>query len=654
MNSINTKFVWPCLAFVLAMGCKESHIALQPEEIWDRVSPSVLRVEAEGLDGSTQLGSGFVCEIEGQKFILSNRHVVLGAKHVRVGASGDELTLAPGYRISPDLDLALIDVPKGLQIKPLQGRANKLRIGEEIFAIGFPLGLNKSISQGLASSETEMLVQFSAPISSGNSGGPLVDYEGNVIGVVTAGSTGNSEQVVQNLNFAIKTSFIPEARLFQDPILRLYDAWCALVDVENKLIENAKDMRLFDVEACLSVKCAPLWAAAFGGSEMNTEQMQQAIAAAEQMFSSEFQSVAERHGSLEAGVEEVVSYLRNKISEFDNVPLLFQGLGADELLQEFARRRDTLMVWDFAPSEIAPLLTVSIEHAKAAYEDKAFQLETLLALSKNHGIGDTNFTVWLSRAEHDPNWIGLRRTIRLPYERLKNCTEEERIRLFVLSMQECQVKDTVGGVSLQATIRKSGGFESIVSSMFEKIALQALEEGDANRAIQCLDEEHAQRRFPSRRTLAFAYACNGDFDEAFARYADAYMKTVLEFDPFSLEQRQPISRDYILRQLEQDGQSYSSYPLALRVNLAKWTVFTAQSPAYAFVKMRGTPTSTVFSSPAFERMSDFEKCWVMDSQLDKAFDEATGLDFSEIERFDAEVEKHPDLKTLYETYVKPI
>jgi len=144
--------------------------------------------------------------------------------------------------------LALIDVPKEPQIAPLKTRKNDVRIRERVFALGFPLGLNKSITQGLVSSETEKLVQFDAAISSGNSGGPLVDKDGAPLGVVTAGSTSSGDEIAQNLNFAIKTAFIPKAELFKEPIVRFYDAWRELVKIENKPIDELQDLRVFDVE----------------------------------------------------------------------------------------------------------------------------------------------------------------------------------------------------------------------------------------------------------------------------------------------------------------------------------------------------------------------------------------------------------------------
>src|SRR5882762_11436314 len=108
MNTLRVRLGFLQLSVCLLAGCGETHRDLQPEEIWNLVSPAVLRIEAKTFDGDTMIGSGFVCELQGKKFVLSNRHVVLGAKEVRVGNSRKELVLASKYKISPDFDLALI------------------------------------------------------------------------------------------------------------------------------------------------------------------------------------------------------------------------------------------------------------------------------------------------------------------------------------------------------------------------------------------------------------------------------------------------------------------------------------------------------------------------------------------------------------------
>lgn len=137
--------VWPCAA-------------LEPEQIWELVSPSCVRLEAVQLDGSKQLGTGFAFESDGKKYILSNRHVVQGATEVKVGHTATNLLQSPSYRICPSLDFAIIDLPEKFAIPALKKRTTSLRTGERAYAIGFPLGLNKSITQGLVNSHSEEYV----------------------------------------------------------------------------------------------------------------------------------------------------------------------------------------------------------------------------------------------------------------------------------------------------------------------------------------------------------------------------------------------------------------------------------------------------------------------------------------------------------------
>jgi hypothetical protein len=320
MNGPTFRFWFVCLSAFLLAGCGQSHRELQPEEIWSQASPSVVRIEAKSIDGNIMIGSGFVCELQGRTFILSNRHVVLGANEIRVGKSEDELVRASSYRISPDIDLALIDLPPGLAIPPLKTRKDGVKIGERVFAVGFPLGLHKSITQGLVSSETEQFVQFDAPISSGNSGGPLLDKDGLVLGVVTAGSKSSENEIAQNLNFAIKTAFIPKAELFNDPIVGFYDAWRELVTFENRLIDELQDRRVFDVEKCVQAEMMiPLmFSEVFDTGEfkdlanIDPEKKKEVERLIRASVTQNLSRVIERYGSLQAGVKSVASFLRSK------------------------------------------------------------------------------------------------------------------------------------------------------------------------------------------------------------------------------------------------------------------------------------------------------------------------------------------------------
>ncbi len=681
MKKYPIQLCWFCFSVLLLNGCGQSSHELQPEEIWARVSTSVVRVEATLLDGDTMIGSGFVCELNGKKVILSNRHVVLGAKEVRVGSSAEKLFRAPEYRISPEFDLALIELPKELQITPLKTRANNVRIGERIFAVGFPLGLNKSITQGLVSSETEQLVQFDAPISSGNSGGPLVDKDGEVLGVVTAGSTGSADEIAQNLNFAIKTAFVPQAKLFQEPIVRFYDAWRKLVGVENNLIDELRNRRVFEVEKCVETEFAAEMVLATDKdiatmAETNRAKFDQIF---KLMSGDQLNQVVQQYGSLDAGVTNVVAFLRRQISEFDKIPDIFAGLGSDDLLRQFSqdKRKSSFYTWDIKPSEIAPLLKISVEFTKANYEDEAYKIEFCSQMLDRLKKGDTNFIAILTNA--DEKWIGERTTIRLPYHEFEqHPTDAERVRLYFLSdqtyghrssgpWQKSLENQTLfeRKSSLTEQISENGGFEGWITSMlFGKQAGERLESGDVQGAIESEMNEVEERRYPDLGFLAFLYECKGDFEKAYDLKGKAYMDTFDEVNPFSLQHGGSLAvRMFLLNDFTDDGRS-STYSDSIKANLKAWTRFISQKNAFALtqpiaipcfspLKEDGSPTdepalpkgfsairqltpseirqaypeesavqdqkwvsaiNARFLSPEFRQLSEFEKCWVLDAQ----------------------------------------
>ena len=183
------------------------------KEVFDQWAPAVARIERPGC-----LGSGIILTSDG--LILTNRHVVLNAANVfvyfyKVTDQAGKLKGFPGEVIAADKvrDLALIkveDPPSGLKAFTLQDRA-KVDPGVPLFAIGHPLGEDWTPTQGVASAmrpdydwdycftrNKADVIQFQTPMSQGNSGGPLLDEQGNVVGIT---SFGRAEG--QNVNFAI-------------------------------------------------------------------------------------------------------------------------------------------------------------------------------------------------------------------------------------------------------------------------------------------------------------------------------------------------------------------------------------------------------------------------------------------------------------------
>ncbi len=137
----------------------------------------------------TGIGSGFVIESDG--YILTNAHVVDGAREINVKFSDKHELGAKVIGVDPLSDIALIKVDaKNLPTVKI-GRADTLRVGQWVLAIGSPFGFEQSASQGIVSALGRSLpgdayvpfVQTDVPINPGNSGGPLIDLAGRVVGV---------------------------------------------------------------------------------------------------------------------------------------------------------------------------------------------------------------------------------------------------------------------------------------------------------------------------------------------------------------------------------------------------------------------------------------------------------------------------------------
>ncbi len=175
-------------------------------ELYERVSPSVVNITTRVLRRGffyeaipeEGVGSGFVLDRAGH--ILTNYHVVEGAQRVEVGFSDDTVLSAAVIGLDARTDLALlkVDAPEGL-LSPVElGTSANLRVGQRAIAIGNPFGqFERTLTTGVISALGRSLegadgrtitgvIQTDAAINRGNSGGPLLDSSGRVIGVNTA------------------------------------------------------------------------------------------------------------------------------------------------------------------------------------------------------------------------------------------------------------------------------------------------------------------------------------------------------------------------------------------------------------------------------------------------------------------------------------
>ena len=152
------------------------------------------------------LGSGFIIDNER---IVTNVHVIEDAKYVYVikNNSKDEIQSTGYIAIDKTNDLVILKVPSLIGQKLNINNINLPQIGEQIYVAGNPKGLSGTFSNGLVSGirelESKDLIQISAPISPGSSGGPVVDKNAQLIGVSVGGVSGG-----QNLNFAIPVKYV--------------------------------------------------------------------------------------------------------------------------------------------------------------------------------------------------------------------------------------------------------------------------------------------------------------------------------------------------------------------------------------------------------------------------------------------------------------
>lgn len=151
------------------------------------------------------LGSGFIVD---DGIIVTNVHVVENATYGYVTISGEnkKYNIEGYYAIDRTNDLILLSVPT-LIGNPIEFNSNPVEIGERIYAIGNPKGLSGTISEGIISGVRTVgnseLIQITAPISPGSSGGPIINDNGKLIGV----SVGTLKEG-QNLNFAIPVKYV--------------------------------------------------------------------------------------------------------------------------------------------------------------------------------------------------------------------------------------------------------------------------------------------------------------------------------------------------------------------------------------------------------------------------------------------------------------
>jgi S1-C subfamily serine protease len=188
-------------------------------QVYQMILPSLVLIQTQsripGEENGVGIGSGVVINDSGD--ILTALHVVSDAKEIEVRFADGSQSSAIIIAAEPEIDIAVLhpNQTPGLIVPAILGNPNAMRIGDQTFAVGNPLGLTGSMSAGVISGfdrsftidkgdmRLEGLIQFDAAVNPGNSGGPLLNRNGQVIGIVTALANPFEQSSFSGIGFAV-------------------------------------------------------------------------------------------------------------------------------------------------------------------------------------------------------------------------------------------------------------------------------------------------------------------------------------------------------------------------------------------------------------------------------------------------------------------
>ena len=184
---------------------------ISPSMIYEQISNACVRIEAYDKNGKRfGLGSGFFIDSEGK--LVTNYHVIRAAYQIKVfNYAGREYQVESILGYNKLEDVAVVKVKSDKATPHLElATTDGIRAGDSIYTLGSPLGVDNVFTDGIVANVSvnvngRDMVAFTAPIASGNSGGPLVNSKGEVIGINTSTATN-----AQTLNFAVRSEKISE------------------------------------------------------------------------------------------------------------------------------------------------------------------------------------------------------------------------------------------------------------------------------------------------------------------------------------------------------------------------------------------------------------------------------------------------------------
>jgi S1-C subfamily serine protease len=200
------------------------------QQIYREAGPGVVQVSSTqvvsddpvfGPQNARSLGTGWVVDTAGH--IVTNYHVVQDANEVEVNFSGNDRVPARVVGSDPSTDIAVLEIDtQARALTPLTlGDSDAVQVGDAVVAIGNPFGLERTVTAGIVSAlqrdiqapngfTIDKVIQTDAPINRGNSGGPLLNAEGEVIGVNTQIATGGTSEGNVGIGFAVPINTVKE------------------------------------------------------------------------------------------------------------------------------------------------------------------------------------------------------------------------------------------------------------------------------------------------------------------------------------------------------------------------------------------------------------------------------------------------------------
>ena len=182
-------------------------------KVYKTILPSMVFIETRTTGSNGALGSGVIVNDQGQ--ILTALHVVGNASEIKVTFSDGTQSSAQIVSADPEHDIAVLESDTGPELIVPAVLGGGIRVGDEAFAVGNPLSLSNSISGGIVSGldrsitredgegELSGLIQFDAAVNPGSSGGPLLDRDGQVVGIVTALANPTGRSTFIGVGFAV-------------------------------------------------------------------------------------------------------------------------------------------------------------------------------------------------------------------------------------------------------------------------------------------------------------------------------------------------------------------------------------------------------------------------------------------------------------------